>query len=74
MSSDNRPEPEETAQRRDKALARLLKMPPKPHEDMKLGRPKRKLTPATADVESSGDHERKGQRPEIGARVQSTKT
>lgn len=28
--------------RRDEALARLLKMPPKPHEDMKLGKPRRK--------------------------------
>lgn len=26
------------ARRRDEALARLLKMPPKPHEDMKLGK------------------------------------
>jgi hypothetical protein len=31
----------EIVRRRDEALARLLKMPPKPHEDMKLGRPRR---------------------------------
>jgi hypothetical protein len=31
--------PEEIARRRDEALARLLRMPPKPHEEMKLGRP-----------------------------------
>ena len=34
---------EETARRRDEALARLLKMPPKPHGDMKLGKPRRKV-------------------------------
>jgi hypothetical protein len=31
----------EIARRRDEALARLLKMPPKPHEEMKLGKPRR---------------------------------
>jgi hypothetical protein len=40
------PDDADIARRRDEALGRLLKMPPKPHEKMKLGRPRRKPTGA----------------------------
>lgn len=35
-------EADEAARLRDEALARLLKMPPKPHEEMKLGKPQQR--------------------------------
>lgn len=46
MSQDepsDRRDPQETARLRDEALGRLLRMPPKPHEDMKLGKPRRRV-------------------------------
>lgn len=52
MSTDD----EDVARRRDEALARLLKMPPKPHEDMKIGKPRRaKDRPKERDGETAGD-------------------
>lgn len=33
--------PEETARIRDEAFRRLMRMPPKPQEEMKLGKPRR---------------------------------
>lgn len=34
--------PDETARLRDEALRRLMKMPPKPQKEMKVGRPRRR--------------------------------
>jgi hypothetical protein len=33
---------QEAAERRDATLLRMLKMPPKPHSEMKLGKPRAK--------------------------------
>jgi hypothetical protein len=38
-------DPEETARLRDEAFRRLMKMPPKPQEEMKLGKSSRKQPP-----------------------------
>ena len=50
------------ARRRDEALARLLKTPPKPHEDMKLGKPKaenrpRRTRPVPVRSEAGSGHD-----------------
>lgn len=45
--------PEETARLRDEAFARLMKMPPKPQKDMKLGKPKRKAIPDRCTIVTS---------------------
>jgi hypothetical protein len=50
---------EEIARRRDEALARLLKMPPKPHEQMKLGRPRRKGEPRGEERPDARQEERR---------------
>jgi hypothetical protein len=38
----------ETAQRRDAVIKRMLSTPPKPHSEMKLGKPRRKLSKSPA--------------------------
>jgi hypothetical protein len=51
-------DPEETARLRDEAFRRLMKMPPKPQEKMKLGKPRRKKAPspeAPSDVAQLSD-------------------
>ena len=51
---------EEIARRRDDALRRALAMPPKPQEEMKLGKPRRGLRQEIAnqdhdDLHKTGD-------------------
>ena len=40
-AADDPRDEQEIAQLRDEALKRLMQMPPKQHEDMKLGKPRR---------------------------------
>jgi hypothetical protein len=52
METEPDPSPsDDTARRRDEALARLLKMSPKPHEDIKLGKPRRRTAAKQARQE-----------------------
>ena len=39
----------ESSRRRDDTLLRMLKMPPKPHREMKLGKPKGKRAKSPGD-------------------------
>lgn len=41
-ANDDQYLPDEAARRRDEVLKRLMQTPPKRHEEMKLGRPRRK--------------------------------
>jgi len=49
---------QETEQRREAALKRMLSTPPKRHEEMKIGKAKGKRAPSPAD---SGSKRRKDQ-------------
>jgi hypothetical protein len=57
------PNDRETDRRRDEALARLLKMPPKPQEDMKLGKPRRKAAGTNPDRSQLGQKEDESRSP-----------
>jgi hypothetical protein len=47
-------EPDEEADRHfDETIRRRAKMPPKPHEEMKLGKPRRVRSGPTASLENS---------------------
>jgi hypothetical protein len=39
---------QEAAQRRDAVIKRMLSMPPKPHAEMKIGKPRRKMASSVA--------------------------
>jgi hypothetical protein len=45
---------EETVRRRDEALLRALRTPPKPHSAMKLGKRKAKVSPKASRLGKSG--------------------
>jgi hypothetical protein len=54
-ASDEWRTPEETARLRDEAFARLMKLPPKPQRDMKLGKPRRGAPTAASRPQPAGE-------------------